>query len=55
MPGLEMNLMSISALCADSWRLVFKENRVVMLRAGQSITVSSHGGVYSVIVVVSVA
>jgi transposase InsO family protein len=54
-PGLEMNLMSISALCADGWRLVFEENRVVVSRAGQSMTVSSHGGVYPVAAAVSVA
>jgi hypothetical protein len=54
-PGLEMNLMSISALCADGWRLVFEENRVVVSRAGRSMTVSSHGGVYPVAAAVSVA
>jgi hypothetical protein len=50
-----MNLMLISVLCADGWRLVFKENRVVVLRAGQLITVSSYRGVYSVTAVVSIA
>jgi hypothetical protein len=54
-PGLEMNLMSISALCADGWRLVFEENRVVVSRAGKSMTVSGHGGVYPVAAIVSVA
>jgi hypothetical protein len=47
--------MLISILCADGWRLVFKENRVVILRAEQSITVSSHRGVYPVVAVVSMA
>jgi hypothetical protein len=55
MPSLEINLMLISALYTNSWRLVFKENRVVVLRAEQSITVSSHREVYSVVVAVSVA
>jgi hypothetical protein len=55
MPGLKMNLMLISALCADDWRLVFKENRVVVLRAGQLMTVRSHEGVYPVAAAVSVA
>jgi hypothetical protein len=47
--------MLISALYADSWRLIFKKNRVVISEAGQSITVSSYSRVYSVAVVVSVA
>jgi hypothetical protein len=55
MPGLEMNLMLISALCVNGWRLVFKENRVVVLRAEKLITVSSHGEVYSIAAAVSVA
>jgi hypothetical protein len=47
--------MLISALYADGWRLIFKENRVVMSEARQSIIVSSYSGVYSVTAAVSVA
>jgi hypothetical protein len=50
-----MNLILISILYTNGWRLVFKKNRAVILEARQSIIVSSYSRVYSIITVVSVA
>jgi hypothetical protein len=54
-PGLDRNLMSISALDEDDWKLAIEKGGVVVSRAGQSMTVKSCGGVYPVAAAVSVA
>jgi hypothetical protein len=47
-PRLDRNLMSISALAEDGWKLVFEKGRVVVSKEGQSMTVREAGGVYTV-------
>jgi hypothetical protein len=45
--------MLISALYIDSWKLIFKKNRVIILRVEKLIIVNSYRGVYSIVVIVS--
>jgi hypothetical protein len=48
---LDRNLISISALTKDGWKLIFEKEGAVVLKEGQLMTIREAGGVYSVIIV----
>jgi hypothetical protein len=50
MPGLDRNLMSISALDKNGWKLTFEREEATLLRGGQSLSFRKSGGVYSIII-----
>ena len=47
-PRLDRNLISISALAENGWKLIFEKGRVVVSKEGQSMTVREAEGVYAV-------